>query len=76
MPARAAGKISWKRIAEYVGFCSPFCLPDTVQKNAERLYLNHKLVQGGAEAMGMYLNGSASYFLYRSEFCRPYFVDK
>lgn len=57
-------------------FCSPFCLPDTVQKNEERLYLNHKLVQGGAEAMGMYLNGSAPYFLYRSEFCRPYFVDK
>lgn len=41
-----------KRIAEYVGFCSPFCLPDTVQKNAERLYLNYKLLQGGAEEMG------------------------
>ena len=26
--------------------------------------------------MGMYLNGNAPYFLYKSEFCRPYFVDK
>ena len=26
--------------------------------------------------MGIYLNGNAPYSLYKSEFCRPYFVDK
>ena len=49
---------------------------NTVQKIMKRLYLFYKTECGGVQIMGMYLNGNAPYFLYKSEFCRPYFVDK